>query len=124
MQVIIDADTKLVVAAARPVPGSTADAKAWRDSGLTRISQGVTVLVDGASINSGLVVPHRKRPGLPFLPGEEADNAEHRRVRARVEHAFARMQHYRILRDCRQRGDGLHYAVQAVATLHNHTLRG
>lgn len=32
-----------------------------------------------------------KRPGLPLLPGEEADNAEHRKVRARVEHAFARM---------------------------------
>lgn len=122
VQVIIDADTKLVIAAARPVPGNTADAKAWRDSGLTQISRGVPMLVDGAYINTGLVVPHRKRPGLPLLPGEEADNAEHRRVRARAEHAFARMKHYKILRDCRQRGDGLHYAVQAVATLHNHAL--
>lgn len=43
-------------------------------------------------------------------------------MRARVEHAFARMKHYKILRDCRQRGNGLHYAVQAVATLHNHAL--
>ncbi|MGW2838852.1 IS5/IS1182 family transposase, partial [Streptomyces sp. NPDC001493] len=25
-------------------------------------------------------------------------------------------------RDCRQRGNGLHYAVQAVATMHNHAL--
>ncbi|MER6488331.1 transposase, partial [Streptomyces virginiae] len=47
------------------------------------------------------------------------DNAEHRRVRARVEHTFARMKNWKILRDCRQRGDGLHHAVQAVATMHN-----
>jgi hypothetical protein len=40
-------------------------------------------------------------------------------VRARVEHAFAHMQHYKILRDCRQRGSGLHRAVQAVAHMHN-----
>ncbi|NBE54885.1 transposase family protein [Streptomyces boluensis] len=122
VQVIIDADTKLVIAAARPVPGNTADAKAWRDSGLARTCEGVTVLGDGAYINTGLVVPHRKRPGRALLPGEEEDNAEHRRVRARVEHAFARMKHYKILRDCRQRGTGLHHAVQAIAHMHNLTL--
>ncbi|CAM5346711.1 hypothetical protein STANM309S_03533 [Streptomyces tanashiensis] len=38
-------------------------------------------------------------------------------VRARVEHASARMKHR--LRDCRQRGNGLHHAVQAVAHMHN-----
>lgn len=36
VQIIIDADTKLVIAAARPVPGNTADVTAWRDSGLAR----------------------------------------------------------------------------------------
>lgn len=119
VQVIIDADTRLVVAAARPVIGATADAKAWRDSGLARTCRDVTVLGDGAYINTGLVVPHRKRPGRRLLPGEEADNAEHRRVHARVEHTFARMKHYKILRDCRQRGNGLHHAVQAIAHMHN-----
>lgn len=43
-------------------------------------------------------------------------------MRARVKHAFARMKHYKILRDCRQRGNGLHHAVQALATLRNHAL--
>ncbi|WP_329377044.1 transposase family protein [Streptomyces sp. NBC_01716] len=122
VQVVIDADTRLVIAAAMPVPGNTADAKAWRDSGLATDCEGVTVLGDGAYINTGLVVPHRKRPGRALLPGEEDDNAEHRRVRARVEHAFARMKHYKILRDCRQRGSGLHHAVQAIAHMHNLTL--
>jgi hypothetical protein len=47
-QVVIDADTKLVIATAPPVPGDTADAKAWRDSGLATICQDVTVPADGA----------------------------------------------------------------------------
>ncbi|WP_030188033.1 IS5/IS1182 family transposase [Streptomyces sp. NRRL S-813] len=119
VQVIVDAETRLVVAAARPVPGNTADAKAWRDSGLAEHCQGATVLGDGAYINTGLIVPHRKRPGRPLLKGEEEDNAAHRKVRARVEHVFSRMKNYKILRDCRQRGDGLHHAVQAVARMHN-----
>ncbi|WP_199553261.1 transposase family protein, partial [Streptomyces sp. N35] len=106
VQVIIDADTRLVVATARPAPGNKADAHVWRNSGLAQHCEGVTVLGDGAYFNTGLVVPHRKRQRRPLLPGEEADNAEHRRVRARVEHTFARMKTYKILRDCRQHGDG------------------
>jgi hypothetical protein len=81
--------------------------------------QGVTVLGDGACINIGLIVPHRKRPGRPLLKGEKEDNAAHRKVRARVEHVIGRMKNYKILRDCRQRGDGLHHAVQAGARMHN-----
>ncbi|RSO09074.1 IS5/IS1182 family transposase [Streptomyces sp. WAC 06783] len=119
VQVIIDADTRLVIATARPAPGNKADAHVWRNSGLPAQCQGVPVLGDGAYLNTGLIVPHRKRPGRPLLPGEKEDNAEHRKVRARVEHAFARMKNYKILRDCRQRGDGLHHAVQAVAHMHN-----
>ncbi|MGV9855538.1 transposase family protein [Streptomyces sp. NPDC003442] len=119
VQVIIDADTRLVVATARPAPGNKADAHVWRNSGLPDQCRGVTVLGDGAYINTGLIVPHRKRPGRPLLAGEEADNAEHRRVRARVEHAIGRLKNYKILRDCRQHGDGLHHAVQAVAHMHN-----
>ncbi|OWA13218.1 IS5/IS1182 family transposase [Streptomyces sp. CS113] len=119
VQVIVDAETRLVVAAARLVPGNTADAKAWRDSGLAAHCEGVTVLGDGAYINTGLIVPHRKRPGRPLLKGKEEDNAQHRKVHARVEHTFSRMKNYKILRDCRQRGDGLHHAVQAVARMHN-----
>lgn len=85
----------------------------------SELCQGVTVLGDGAYLNCGMAVPHRKRPGRPLLKGEEDDNAEHRRVRARVEHVIDRLKNYKILRDSRQRGDGLHHAVQAVAHMHN-----
>lgn len=90
-----------------------------RGSGLAQHCHGVTALGDGAYINTGLIVPHRKRPGRALLKGEEEDNAAHRKVRARVEHVFSRMKNYKILRDCQQRGDGLHHAVQAVARMHN-----
>lgn len=118
-QVIVDAETRLVIAAARLVQGTTADTHAWRASGLGEHCQGVTVLADGAYLHCGMAVPHRKRPGRSLLKGEEEDNAEHRRVLARVEHVIDRMKNYKILRDCRQRGDGLHHAVQAVAHMHN-----
>ncbi|WP_443063035.1 transposase family protein [Streptomyces sp. NBC_00483] len=119
VQVIVEADTRLVIATARPVPGTTADAHAWRASGLAEHCHGVTVLGDGAYLNCGMVVPHRKRPRRPLLPGEEDDNAAHRTVRAPVEHVIGRMKNYKILRDCRQHGDGLHHAVQAVAHMYN-----
>ncbi|GHA33379.1 hypothetical protein GCM10010372_36810 [Streptomyces tauricus] len=119
VQVIVDADTRLVIAAARPAPGTTADAHAWHASGLTEHCQDVTVLGDGAYLNCLMVAPHRKRPRRPLLAGEEADNAAHRTVRARVEHVISRMKNYKKLRDCRQHGDGLHHAVQAVAHMHN-----
>ncbi|MFD4336888.1 hypothetical protein ACFWPP_06740 [Streptomyces anulatus] len=34
VQVIVDADTSLVIATAYPVPGNTAEANAWQDAGL------------------------------------------------------------------------------------------
>lgn len=77
------------------------------------------MLGDGAYLNCGMAVPHRKRPGRALLQAEEDDNAEHRKVRARVEHVIGRMKNYKIPRDCQQRGHGLHHAVQAVAHRHN-----
>lgn len=65
--------------------------------------------------------PHRRRAGRPLLRRQQEDNAEHRRVRARVEHTFARMKNWKILCDCRQKGDGLHHAV---ATVHNLAMTG
>ncbi len=44
VQVSIDADTKLVVATARPTPSNRADARVWRESVLAEQCQGVTVL--------------------------------------------------------------------------------
>ncbi|AJT66535.1 hypothetical protein T261_4898 [Streptomyces lydicus] len=43
---------------------------------------------------------------------------------ARVEHAFARMKGWKILRGCRLKGDGVHHAMLGIARLHNLTLAG
>jgi hypothetical protein len=43
----------------------------------------------------------------------------HRRKRARVEHAIARLKDWRVLRDHRRRGRHLLATVGAVAFLHN-----
>lgn len=91
VQVIIDADSRLVIASARPVPGNRADAHAWRESGLPAIASGTTVIADSAYLGTGLVIPRRRRAGRPLLRGQKEDNAEHPRVCARVEHTFARM---------------------------------
>lgn len=46
---------------------------------------------------------------------KEEHNTSHRKVRARVEHTFARMKSWKILRDCRLRGDGVHHAMPPTA---------
>ena len=52
------------------------------------------MLGDNAHINTGLVVPHRKRPDRPLLARMETDNKEHHRIRARVEHPIGRLRRY------------------------------
>ncbi len=48
----------------------------------------------------------------------------HKQVRARVEHGFARRKTWKILRDCRFKGDGVHYAMLGIARVHNLALVG
>ncbi|GGW13195.1 hypothetical protein GCM10018980_71460 [Streptomyces capoamus] len=48
VRAIIDADTRLVLASARPVPENKADAHVWRESELPAAAAGTTVIADGA----------------------------------------------------------------------------
>ncbi|GHF61643.1 hypothetical protein GCM10018787_07410 [Streptomyces thermodiastaticus] len=83
------------------------------------------VIADGGYRGTGLVIPHRRERGQTDLSDWKEDhNRSHRKVRARVEHAFARMKSWKILRDCRFKGGGVHRAVLGVARLHNLTLAG
>lgn len=73
---------------------------------------------------------HQKDPLAPHLDqqhagrAQEAENTAHRRARARVEHTFTRMKSWKILRDCRLKGNGVHQAMLGIARLHNLTLAG
>lgn len=124
-QVVIDVDTRLLVAVGRPLPGNRNDCKAWEVSGAKAAVGRTTVIADGGYRSTGLVIPHRREPGQSKLPDrKEEHNTSHRKVRARVEHAFARMKTWKILRDCRLKGDGVHHAMLGIARLHNLTLAG
>ncbi|WP_030020057.1 IS5/IS1182 family transposase [Streptomyces monomycini] len=124
-QVVIDADTRLVVAVGRPLPGNRNDCRAWELSGAKAAVGRAMVIADGGYRGTGLVVPHRRAHGQTDLPDWKEDhNRSHRKVRARVEHAFARMKAWKILRDCRLKGDGVHHAMPGIARLHNLTLAG
>lgn len=73
----------------------------------------------------GLVIPHRRerrQSGLPVR--KEEHNTSHRKVLARVEHVFARTQTWKILRDSRLKGEGIHTAMLGIVRLHNLALTG
>ncbi|MGW5277739.1 transposase [Streptomyces sp. NPDC004044] len=55
---------------------------------------------------------------------KEAHNKSHNQFRARVEHVFARMKTWRILRDCRLNGDGVHHAMLGIARMRDLALVG
>ncbi|UUU27843.1 transposase [Streptomyces sp. DSM 40750] len=124
-QVVIEADTRLVVTVGRPVPGNRNDCKAWELSGAKDAVGKAAVIADGGYRGTDLVIPHRRERDKKELPAwKEEHNASHRKVRARVEHVFAHMKAWKILRDCRLKGDGVHHAMLGIARLHNLTLAG
>ncbi|MEU7318705.1 transposase [Streptomyces sp. NPDC007083] len=118
-QIVLDAESTLVVAVGRPVPGNRNDCRAWEESGAKAMVGQVTTIADGGYRGTGLLIPHRRAPGQELAAWKQQHNASHRRVRARVEHAFARMKTWKILRDCRLKGEGVHHAMLGIAYLHN-----
>ncbi len=124
-QVVIEADTRLVVAVGRPVTNNRHGGKAWELSGARLPSAGPrssrTAAVEAPACSSR---PAVKATSPNCQRGKRSTTASHRKVRFRVEHAFARMKAWKILRDCRLNGDGVHAAVLGIARLHNLALTG
>jgi hypothetical protein len=123
-QVVIDADTRLVVMVGRPLPGNRNDCRAWEESGAKAAVGTTLTIADGGYPGTGLVMPHRRRKSEELPDWKQAHNNSHKQVRARVEHVFARMKTWKILRDCRPKGDGVHHAMLGIARLHNLALAG
>lgn len=122
-QVVIHADTQLVVAVGTTLPGNRNDCKAFGESGVDHATRTATVIADGGYPGTRAVIPHRrKHKDEPLVEWKEEHNACHRRVRARIEHTFAAMKHWKTMRDCRLRGTGVAEAVSGIARLHNLTL--
>lgn len=124
-QVVIHADTQLVMVIGTPLPGNRNDSVAFVASGVDHATRNATVIADGGYQGTRAHVPHRrKHKDEPLVDWKEAHNASHRKVRARIEHAFAKMKTWKVLRDCRLRGSGSAEAMAGVARLHNLTLAG
>jgi hypothetical protein len=115
--VVIDADTRRVVG--RPLPGNRNDCRAWAESGAKAAVGTATTIADGGCPGIGPAIPHRRRKGEELPARRQTDNTSHKQVRARVEHAFARMKTWKVLR-----GDGVRHAMSGIARLHNLTLAG
>jgi hypothetical protein len=124
LQVVIDANTRLGIAVGSPLPGNRHDSRAFAESGVDMVCVGAHVLADGGYLgHPEVIVPYRKpRYGPPLAVWQEQLNTVHRRVRARVEHALAYLKSWNILRNCRRKGIGVWYAIQAVALMRNLTM--
>lgn len=65
-QVVIDADTKLVVVLGKPLPGNgnRNGCQAWTESGVAHACRDAVVIADGGHQGTGLIIPHRRSPGV------------------------------------------------------------
>ncbi|GIJ81470.1 transposase family protein [Micromonospora phaseoli] len=121
LQVAIDASTRLVIAVGDPQPGNRNDTIVYRTSGIDQKLAGRPVMADGGYLgNPEVIIPYRKnRDGSPLPAWKQDLNAQHRAVRAQVEHTLARMKNWKILRDYRRAARTLTAAASGIANLHN-----
>src|SRR5690348_10595704 len=117
LQVAIDANTRLVVALGEPQPGNRNDTIVYRSSGINAKLANRATMADGAYRgNPEVVIPYRKSDNGAILSQWQEDlNTVHRRVRARVEHALARMKEFKILRDYRRAASTLAGTASGIA---------
>ncbi|GAA4335145.1 hypothetical protein GCM10023086_67420 [Streptomyces venetus] len=79
-QVVIDADSCLVVAVGRPVAGNRNDCKAWEESGAMAAVGKTMTIADGGYRGTGLVTPHRRaRKGEELAAWKEEHNHSHKK---------------------------------------------
>ena len=70
--------------------------------------------------NPEVIMPFGKPGQGQKLPDwKTAVNADHQRVRARVEHALSRLKCWKIMRDYRRAASTLHDTASGIAHLHN-----
>jgi DDE superfamily endonuclease/Helix-turn-helix of DDE superfamily endonuclease len=126
LQVAIDATTRLVLAVGDPQPGNRNDTIVYRSSGINQQLAGREVMADGGYRgHPEVIIPYRQPRDGSELPAWKQDyNGGHRKIRARVEHALARLKTYKILRDYRRAGRTLGITAAGIAHLHNIALAG
>ncbi|MGK5641811.1 transposase [Streptomyces sp. URMC 126] len=120
LQVLITAETRLVLGVGRPLPGNRNDCIAFAESRIKDACGSATVIADGGYQGTDILMSHRRQAGQDRLPDWKGQhNASHCQVRARFEPAFVRVKNWTILRDCRLKGDGVYWTTSGVAHMHN-----
>ena len=68
IQVVIDADKRLITSVGTPQPGNHNDCTAYASSGTERACQGYMAIADGGYQGTGVIVPHRRgSDGRPLM---------------------------------------------------------
>jgi hypothetical protein len=80
-----------------PMPGSTHDTKALRDSGLLDIPDGPRHIGDKGYIGTGMITPIRKPPRGDLHESHKQFNKQVNSVRATIERVIAHLKTWRIL---------------------------
>lgn len=116
-QILIRRRDLAIIATAAGGPGNRNDPVHYRGTIIETLSkQHGRVLADGGY--RGITELHTPRFRGRRIVRDQTWR-RHRRKRARVEHAIARLKNWRVLRDHRRRGQHLDDTVAAVAFLHN-----
>ncbi|MEU2113940.1 transposase family protein [Streptomyces sp. NPDC019507] len=124
-QVVIDADTRLVVVVGRPLAGNRNDCKAWEESGAKAAVGKTLTIADGGYPGTGLVIPTAASVVRPnSRTGKRNTTSPTNRSEPASSTSSARMKTWKILRDCRLKGDGVHHAMLGIARMHNLALAG
>ena len=119
-QVLVRGHDLRVIATSAGGPGNRNDPIHYRGSEIQRLCQHHRhVLADGGYRGVAELVTPRFR-GNRIVRDQVW--RQHRRRRARVEHAIARLKNWRVLRDHRRRGCNVNDTLAAVALLHNVSL--
>lgn len=117
VQLLVRQRNLRIICVAGGGPGNRNDVVHYRNSDVEALCRDHgRVLADGGYRGVSELVTPRFR-GRRIL--RNAAWRRHRRRRARVEHAIARLKDWRVLRDHRRRGRHLIDTVRAVALLHN-----
>lgn len=116
-QILIRRADLRVIATATGTPGNRNDPIHYRGSCVEALCKAHgRVLADGGYRGVPELVTPRFRHNRIV---RDAAWRQHRRRRARVEHAIARLKDWRVLRDYRRRGSTLATTLRAVSLLHN-----
>lgn len=104
-QVVVDADTRLVVGVGRPVPGSRNDCKAWTESGAEAAVAKTTTIADGGYPGTGLGSRIDATSAVNYAIGSKSTTAPTSKAEPASSTSSPPMKTWKVLRDCRRKGE-------------------